>query len=169
MDGHLATIMRMKWHYKVSRAVLAAALAIAAVLMASVPADMQNDPFSAMTRVLEADSHLGAIRNHNVETMPIAEAIRRYVEGLDALELDHCPDEFVRALQNHREAWNQSIAFFEQFSELRGELHEVFEMIRARDEASSDGLQKAEAEIWSTWTEVEEAVNQYDPAGKHGI
>lgn len=146
-----------------TQAVFALALAIAAAWV--FPA-LAGDPAAAMARVLEEDAQLGATRNHASETGPIAEAIRRYVAGLDALDVSDCPEAFVHALGRHRSAWEQSVAFFEQFPELRGELHDVFEMIRTRDEASSAGLEAAEAGIWSTWAEVEAVVEKYAPPGK---
>jgi hypothetical protein len=62
---------------------------------------------------------------------------------------------------SHRDAWFESIEFFSQYSQLRGELHEVLETIHEKDEASHAGLLEVEANIWSTWAEVEVSMQHH--------
>ena len=111
----------------------------------------------AILKVLEQDTRLGTVRNNAPRNAPIAEAVRDYVTGLDALDLNDCPPDFQRALRRHRDAWQASIAFFEQHEELRGELHEVWDDIRARGDEARQNLEQLEADILETWAEVETA------------
>ena len=123
-----------------------------------------EDYAAAIRAVIEADYALGSIRNEAPRHAPIATAIEEYVKGLDALDLVRCPPDFVTALRRHRDAWFNSITFFEQHSELRGELHEVFEAIHAKGRASHEGMQDVEADIWDTWSDVEASIQRHDAA-----
>ena len=112
----------------------------------------------AIEAVLARDAALGGARNHAPETGPIADAIRVYVEGLDAIDFSRCPPEFAAAFRRHREAWRASLPFFERFGDHRGEMHDVFEEIRATDDATRYELEGVEKRIWDTWAEVEAAM-----------
>lgn len=113
---------------------------------------------AAMEAVISQDSKLGAARNEATRAQPIASVIENYVEALDALDLQQCPQDFAKAIRRHADAWRESISFFAQFEDLRGELHEVFEMIREQGGSARTGLEQAEAAIWSTWADVEKAM-----------
>lgn len=126
-------------------------------LLADSTTHESPDYAQAIAVVLAEDSRLGAARNEATQTQPIGQVVREYVAGLDAIDLQYCPPEFVTALRRHRDAWHDSIEFFDQFGAYRGELHDVFDMIRAEDQTALEGLEKVESAIWSTWEEVEKA------------
>lgn len=111
---------------------------------------------ACVARVLARDNELGKARNHAPETAPLAEAVARYVEGLDGLDFTGCPPAFAAAFSRHRDAWKESAPFFEDFAGLRGEMHDLFDEIRSRDEPGKR-LRALEDRIWGTWAEVEEA------------
>ena len=50
-----------------------------------------------------------------------------------------------------------SRSFFKSFPDLRGEMHDLFNEIRKRDEKTKTKLESVEKEIWGTWAEVENA------------
>jgi len=115
---------------------------------------------AAIQRVFGVDAELGAARNHAPETGPLADAVREYVAGLENIDYDGCPEGFATAFGRHRAAWADSIDFFAQFGELRGEMHVLFEEIRRRGGETQDQLEAHEAEIWGTWSEVEDAARE---------
>lgn len=114
---------------------------------------------AAMQAVLERDEALGEVRNHASETAPVADAIRGYTASLERLDFSGTPEAFERAFRAHREAWEGTLPFFERYSDLRGELHDVFDAIQARDST----MERVVRPIWSTWGDVEAAVRQYAP------
>lgn len=149
---------------KRARATLAATVILAGCGGARAPERQVPTYAEAIRSVMEQDTQLGTTRNHASENAPIARAVEEYVAGLDALDLEHCPQDFRLALRRHRDAWHDSIAFFEQHAELRGELHDVFDAIRAQGETARSGLEAVEAAIFGTWAEVEQAVNAHHDA-----
>ena len=134
-------------------------LSLVLVAAACAPASRHAaDEAAAMRRVLDDDTRLGGIRNHASETKPLADAIRDYVAALDALDFDGCPREFTDAFRRHRDAWEAAIEFFDRFRHLRGELHALFEQLRAHDARSKERMEAIEAAVSGTWAEVEAAV-----------
>lgn len=126
----------------------------------------QSNPSNALkeiSRVLEIDTVLSQLRNNLTETQSMETAIRAYVLGLDQIEFDKCPPGFAQAFKRHRNAWNDSIGFFNKNSEARGEMHAVIEWIRKTDKASAAELDRHMLPVMETWREVE---NQ---AKKHGF
>jgi hypothetical protein len=119
------------------------------------------DEVTAIYDVLAIDSELGIIRNSATETKPLAIAIREYVAALDSLDFSACPEDFTEAFRYHRNAWEESIPFFEEFADLRGEMHELFDQIRSRDVETRDALERAEVPIWDSWREVEAVAADY--------
>ncbi len=130
---------------------------------------MTVDEVTAIYDVLALDSELGIIRNSATKTKPLSTAIREYVAALDTVDFSACPEDFTEAFRFHRNAWEESIQFFEQFGDLRGEMHELFEEIRGRDVAMRDALERIEVPIWDSWREVEAVAADYGaiepPAG----
>ena len=151
-----------------ARAILATTMILAGCAGTGAPERQEPTHAEAIRVVIEQDNWLGTVRNHAPENAPIARAVEAYVAGLDALDLEHCPPDFRLALRRHRNAWHDSIAFFEQHAELRGELHDVFDAIRAKGGTPRSGLEAVEAGIWGTWAEVEEAMNAHLGAGEAG-
>ncbi len=119
------------------------------------------DYVTAIHDLLSIDSELGLVRNRASETKPVADAVREYVEGIDATDFSACPADFAAAFQWHRDAWRESIPFLEQFPDLRGEMHDVFDEIRSRGGETSLELERLEAQIWDSWREVEAVAADY--------
>ncbi len=115
-------------------------------------------PLQEIDRVIELDNQLGALRNMHCETHPIAEAVRQYVRGLNAISFHGAPDDFAAAFSRHRKAWEDSLPFFARYGALRGEMHDVFEFIRMKSPEDAADLEKVEAKIWGTWADVESAI-----------
>jgi len=115
----------------------------------------------AIRAVLEADSELGGVRNHASESQPLAEAVRAYVGGLDAIDFGECPPDFTSAFRRHRDAWHESIRYFEEHDELRGELHDVFKEIRESGADARTRIEGIEKDILDTWAEVQAAVDRH--------
>lgn len=111
----------------------------------------------AIKRVLDADSDLGALRNHNCEERSLTETVKAYVKGMRELSFDGCPDDFRTAFETHILAWEDSIPFFDNHLELRGEMHDLFEQIRSQDGATKNELEAVEKAIWRSWSDVESA------------
>jgi hypothetical protein len=116
---------------------------------------------ACIERVLERDSELGDVRNHASETGPLADAVRGYIAGLDALDFAGCPADFETAFVRHRNAWESSLEFFEQHAALRGEMHTLFDEIKALGGDAEDGVVIIENGIWTTWAEVEIAARAH--------
>ena len=121
------------------------------------PAPDNTGTADSIARVLEADTRLGTIRNHAGETAPLHVGLEAYAQSLAELDFQGCPAEFIDAFSEHREAWLASVPFFERHSDLRGELHDVFELIRAYGGEDQAALEEHEQAIWSTWRKVEAA------------
>ena len=108
-------------------------------------------------RILAEDSKLGKIRNYACERQSLSLTIHEYVQGLEALDFEACPAAFVTAFARHRRAWEAMIPVTDKHSELRGEMHDLFDQI-ALSADSTEYKTKLKA-IWDTWAEVEAAVN----------
>lgn len=120
-----------------------------------------------MQDALRADERLAATRDHDPESIPVADAVRRYVDGLDALDLDDCPASFTRALGAHRDAWAALAPTLDAYPDERGEMHDVFARLadpqHNPDHARFDMLV---ARVWTTWGQVEGARAPYAPAAR---
>ncbi len=80
----------------------------------------------AIRRVLDLDMKLGADRDIYCQQHSLAEAVKKYVLEIRAVDFSGCSDEFSAAFIRHTAAWENSIPFFERFPDLRGEMHELF-------------------------------------------
>ena len=106
--------------------------------------------------VMAADSILGGERNHACKVKPLSEVIGEYVAGLEKLNFGYCPTEFTAAFKSHMEAWTAMIEVTDQFPDLRGEMHDLFDEIEKSEHAS---VFKAKLkDIWDTWNAVEKAM-----------
>ena len=105
--------------------------------------------------VLAQDDSLGAIRNHACETISLAETIRNYTDGLEHINYNGCPAEFKEAFKAHWEAWRQMIPLVEKYPNLRGEMHDLFDVLEEGEHA--DEFKPLLQAIWDTWGEVEKA------------
>ena len=107
--------------------------------------------------VIDTDKSLGAIRNHACEKKSLSETIDDYVHSLDNLSFSNCPPIFIKAFEEHKEAWVNVTEMTDQYPDLRGEMHDIFEIIEAGPDSAA--FKYLEAEIWATWEQVELAIN----------
>lgn len=106
--------------------------------------------------IMQMDDSLGTIRNHACEKISLSKTIKNYIKGLENLNFKNCPEKFTRAFDNHRQAWEKMIPVSDNFPDLRGEMHDLFDIIEKSDEAENFKIRlKA---IWDTWAEVETAM-----------
>lgn len=108
-------------------------------------------------RILEMDRILGKQRDLVCQHASAATAVRAYLIGLDVVDFQACPQEFVAAFRAHRNAWEQSIPFLEDHDSLRGEMHDLFDQIRQLGDEQRTRLDKHVREITETWAVVEKA------------
>ena len=105
--------------------------------------------------VLMMDDSIGAVRNHACETMTLETTIENYVAGMGTANLTDCPAVFREAFKNHRVAWKNMIPLVAKYPDMRGEMHDLFDVIAEGEDAEEfEVLLKA---IWDTWDEVEAA------------
>lgn len=116
----------------------------------------------AIREALAEDSRLGRIRNQATVHQDLASVIGDYADAMDEIDCAACPVDFRDALRRHGRAWRDSIGFFRQFDDLRGEMHLLFDQIRAQGPAARQGLEEAERPIWETWREVEDVARKYE-------
>ncbi|MFC0605551.1 hypothetical protein [Winogradskyella pulchriflava] len=88
-------------------------------------------------KILLDDSKLGKIRNHECETITLQKTIDNYVKAMRKLNFEGCPEEFSVAFKKHISAWNNMGKFTENYPELRGEMHDLFDSIeKSKDSAT---------------------------------
>lgn len=109
----------------------------------------------AIDRVLNMDALISQQRNLATHHVPIADAIRIYLTGLDAIDFEDCPQGFTSAFRKHRDSWEKSLAFFESHADLRGEMHDVLDKIREKGTDAATALDGHFKHIMDTWSEVE--------------
>lgn len=107
--------------------------------------------------VIALDDSLGTIRNHACEKQSLSETIDEYVYNLDNLSFSNCPPAFITAFDEHKDAWVNATEITDNYPDLRGEMHELFEIIE--NGPDSIAFKLLVAEIWSTWEQVELATN----------
>lgn len=105
--------------------------------------------------ILKKDSELGTIRNHACEKTSLSRTIDNYVSSIKKLDYTECPTEFTQAFSDHQEAWLATKIVTNKHSDLRGEMHDLFDAInKTADSTEFKVLVKG---IWDTWAEVENA------------
>ena len=117
----------------------------------------------AIRSVLARDELIGKERNLNPHRMSLAESVRQYVEGMEAIDTSDCPDDFTRAFRRHQAAWVDLEQPLEQYGDLRGEMHDLFDIIEGPDNPGAEDFKPLVANIWSTWEEVQASLD------RHGI
>jgi hypothetical protein len=122
-----------------------------------------NDGSQAIAQVFALDSVLSKQRDRLPEKHSLATAVQAYVVGLDNTDFSECPSEFAREFKKHRDAWNDSISFFEKHNGLHGEMHAVIDKIRQMDQAVVSELDRCMLPIMESWKAVE------NEAKKHGV
>ena len=106
-----------------------------------------------IAHVMAVDDSLGKIRNRECETLPLSQTIENYTEGMQKINMQNCPEAFSKAFQKHVDSWNAICIITDRYPEKRGEMHILFKEL----EQSKDSVEfkKLQANIWSTWAEVE--------------
>ena len=107
-------------------------------------------------RILAEDSRLGTKRNHECERIPLDQTIQLYIDSLLRLDFNGCPENFKSAFLHHIEAWNNMIPITRSHGELRGEMHDLFDIISS-DQDSTEFKVRLKS-IWDTWGEVEKLI-----------
>ncbi len=112
-----------------------------------------GNEYACIKYILETDSALGEIRNHNSKNISLSRSITEYTNVLLALNYSECPAEFSNAFKAHIQAWTDVKRITDNYPALRGELHDIFNSIeKTRDSVEFKALVK---NIWDTWTLVE--------------
>ncbi|WP_411766995.1 hypothetical protein [Winogradskyella sp. A3E31] len=105
--------------------------------------------------ILKQDDSLGSVRNYACESMSLSNTINQYVNAIEKLNFEKCPEEFHKAFKSHTAAWSNMGEFTEAYSDLRGEMHDLFDQIeKSKDSTEFKLLLDA---IWDTWKDVEDA------------
>lgn len=105
---------------------------------------------AGIKHILSRDDALGSIRNHATEKQSLAHSVKDYTAALRQLDYSNTPSVFSDSFQRHIEAWENATKFFEQFGDLRGEMHDLFDQIREKNSQ----LPIYEKAIWDTWKNV---------------
>lgn len=114
--------------------------------------DLQKD---CMTYILKQDDSLGTIRNHNCEKISLSNTIKTYVNSVNNLNFNNCAPKFEQAFKGHMGAWTKMQQVTDNYPNLRGELHDLFDAIeQSKDSTTFKLLLK---NIWETWEVVENA------------
>ena len=114
-----------------------------------------NSGKACIEHIIAMDDSLGRKRNHDCEKVALSSSIQLYLDALNNLEDGSCPDNFNSAFSKHKDAWNNILVVTDNYPDIRGEMHVLFDEIAAgSDSILFDSLLK---EIWNTWTEVENA------------
>jgi len=106
-----------------------------------------------MNAIFKKDSVLGELRNHEPETSSLSEAINNYVKNLDSLDFQQCPKTFEKAFQEHAQAWSDMTSVTDNYPDLRGELHDLFDKLEKSEDAVA--FKKHLENIWATWRDIE--------------
>lgn len=112
---------------------------------------------TCMEKVIAEDSHYGDIRNHDCETVSLSEAISNYVAAIDNYNFQDCPAAFRKAFKKHQKSWSDILEVTRHYPELRGEMHDLFKILETG--AHAEAHKALVANIFSTWAEVEQAMN----------
>ncbi len=109
----------------------------------------------AINRVLEIDAVISKQRNLLSTSVSLDAAVKAYLLGLDAIDFSKCTEKFQLAFRSHRQAWERAIPLLTKHNSLRGEMHTLFDQIKAGSEEDKAKLEGILADITQTWKEVE--------------
>lgn len=76
------------------------------------------------------------------------------------MDYNGCPPGFTQAMRTHADAWSKLPSITDQFPDKRGEMHDLFSILKAGPEGEAFSL--LEDEVWATWEEVEKAAEACD-------
>jgi len=108
---------------------------------------------TCMETIMEQDSILGEIRNHASEQMSLSASISNYVTSINQLDFQKCPEAFKSAFQEHAQAWSDMTSVTDNYPDLRGELHDLFDKLEKSEDAVA--FKKHLENIWATWRDIE--------------
>lgn len=134
-------------------------LVLAVSCAGPAPAPPPVDASEAIRHVLDVDRVIARQRDLSTDTVSLATAVATYVRGIDAIDFTGCPPEFVAAFRRHRDAWESAIPYLETHAELRGEMHVLFDRLRAEEPVALAAVLRP---IMSTWDEVEPIAQRHD-------
>jgi len=106
--------------------------------------------------IIAMDDSLGTVRNHACEIVSLSKSIENYVKSMDKLDFQDCPQNFKEAFYRHKNAWTNMLILSDKYPDLRGEMHDIFDIIEAGEYAET--FKPLLKNIWDTWGEVEEAM-----------
>ena len=86
--------------------------------------------------------------------MSLSQSITNYTNDLEKFEFSGCPEDFKTAFQSHITAWREMKMVTDKHPNLRGELHQIFEMLEKSQDSSQ--FKTYLEQILETWKSVEE-------------
>jgi len=108
--------------------------------------------------IIADDDSLGTVRNNACKEISLSQTIINYTASLKSLDFSNCPKPFSDAFKSHIKAWNKMLVETDNYPEFRGEMHDIFDQIKAGPDSTKFKI--LEAEIWSTWSAVEDAMKK---------
>ena len=152
----------MKWH----TIRIALALLICSQPSCNIPTGKKHSSEADSTSnelcikyIVSLDDSLSALRNHDCESVSISESIYKYTAGIGNASFEDCPEDFVRAYKRHQQAWLEMLRVTDKYTDLRGEMHQLFNSIQAGKD-STEFKQRLQL-IWSTWDEIKNAAHPF--------
>jgi hypothetical protein len=116
-------------------------------------ANQTNSKQTCIHRIIILDDSLGRVRNRICKTTSLSSAIRQYINAVDKFDLKNCPKDFIEAYKNHIQAWSDILTVTDQYPDLRGEMHDLFDELETG--IYSDSFKTLLKLIWDTWKKVE--------------
>jgi hypothetical protein len=130
------------------------------------PSNSSNKPLSKINisplektcieKVITLDEKLGKNRNHSCETISLSRAIRNYTTEIDKIDFSNCPENFSKAFKEHKNAWLKILKITDKYSELRGEMHQLFKLLEQGED--KEEFKSLLDSIWKTWEDVEKFI-----------
>lgn len=117
-------------------------------------------PCACVSSVISADEVAGKTRNHACEKGSISQTIKDYAEAINSMDYSGCPLGFTQAMHTHADAWSKLLLITDHYPGKRGEMHDLFSILKAGPEGEAFSL--LEDEVWATWEEVEKAAEACD-------
>ena len=115
-----------------------------------------NSPNNCIKSIIAIDDSLGSLRNNQCKEISLSETIKNYTASLTSLDYSQCPQSFSNAFKSHIDAWNNVTEITDNYSELRGEMHDLFDQIKITPDSTK--FNSLVAKIWSTWAEIEKEI-----------
>jgi ketosteroid isomerase-like protein len=112
--------------------------------------------FGCVAEAIAIDDSLGYIRNHACEAISLSQTIQQYAQAIQQIDFSGCPPEFNAGFQKHAAAWLAMLPVTDQYPDLRGEMHDLFDQLKS--DKYAEQFKSLEQTIWSTWKEIEEAM-----------